>query len=330
MAEIVSTIASVTDFTNWVASLPSDLVTDGNSYTAEITNAAELVFPASGSPIANFTQTCDATHFITIRAKAGNSFRDAGDGPLKYDPARGAALNISPSYNYGIECSQGYSTPSYLVLEGLQVYSAGLYCQGIIYLNGATCLVDGCLAQGYVRSGYSYVAAIGQNTVVKNSAVVTDNSGGASCSGVAFSYYGGYQSLNNTLICPTGATQCRAVSTSSATLFKNTAAFGFASLNATNVAAGSANNATDQTAGFVAGDLANVVFANQFQGVTQVSPDARLKSGSVLIDAGVTDSNVTVDIFNTTRPQGSYPDIGCYEVAAAAPAAGSDLIFNMF
>ena len=90
-----------------------------------------------------------------------------------------------------------------------------------------------------------------------------------------------------------------------------------------------ASSDTTATARFPTGSINSVAGTAAFENPT--TGDFRLKTGSVLIDAGVTISGFTTDIIGTTRPQGAGYDIGAFEYgsgASSTPIAFSGSVSN--
>jgi hypothetical protein len=105
---------------------------------------------------------------------------------------------------------------------------------------------------------------------------------------------------------------------------ENCAVFGFSNFNSGTVSGlTGSNNCSDQTIGFGSSNQASKTYANQFQNTLDASQDFRLKTGADCFDTGVTDTTnlpAANDIANTSRPQSTAWDIGCWELIVAAPA----------
>ena len=99
MGTVTKTIGSAggrdySTLSGWAASLPPDLVTDGNSYEGHCYNDSEFI--GSGSSLLRLSgHTTDATHRITLTTGPGQSFRDNANvqtNALTYNQANGVAL----------------------------------------------------------------------------------------------------------------------------------------------------------------------------------------------------------------------------------------------
>src|SRR5437660_1117226 len=128
----------------WAASLPANLVSDGNSYRGECYNDAE--FTGSSTLLTLSGHTTDASHTITLTTGAGQSFRDnAGvqSNALAYNQANGVAITSSVGYAVGtFNIADANVTISNLQIKNTASNGLAGYSEG----SGVTALtVDNCI-----------------------------------------------------------------------------------------------------------------------------------------------------------------------------------------
>src|ERR1035437_9016454 len=100
MALIVKTIGATgrqyATINLWDASVPSNLVTDGNSYEGDMYNDAEF----AGSQLLA-AHTTNSTHTLLLTAAAGQSFQDNANvrtNALKYNVSNGVGIRSTAGY----------------------------------------------------------------------------------------------------------------------------------------------------------------------------------------------------------------------------------------
>src|SRR6478672_9252824 len=104
MPTVVKTIGSgggrdYSTLAAWGASLPANLVTDGNSYEGDCYNDSE--FTGSATLLTLSGHTTDASHTITLTTGPGQSFRDNANvqtNALNYSSSSGVGINSSVAY----------------------------------------------------------------------------------------------------------------------------------------------------------------------------------------------------------------------------------------
>jgi hypothetical protein len=325
MAIIVKTVGSVgrqyTTHQAAIDSIPKNLVTDGNSYVIESWPDSEFVYITQVMLIQGFTT--DATHFLTFRCASGKSFHENASvetNALRYNPANGVAIKMTSNYTAAIE-----NYASYTVFDGLQILgtnytSTGIFSHDIAsFVTIKNCIFDG---KPQATSGVN-VRADGLNNLLQNILIINRQ---PDTKGIV-TFYGNTIIESNTIVCIDTVTGSTAIQTDAAsTIVRNNAIFGFTTpLAVANAIAGDGHNATDAasfTGGGGTNSLTGLTKANQFVSGDGTTPDFRTKTGSALIDAGVTTSNTTA-INSLTRPTGAAFDIGAWEFASppAAPNA---------
>src|SRR6266566_6837248 len=101
----------------FLAAVPANLVTDGNSYVGNCYNDA--VF--DDGQISFSGHTTDSTHTITVQAAPGQSFRDnvsAQTNALRWNQSNGVALQRTVAASTTITTGDDY-----VFLSGLQIKS---------------------------------------------------------------------------------------------------------------------------------------------------------------------------------------------------------------
>jgi hypothetical protein len=309
MATITSTIGTASrnysTLQAWEDALPASAVAAGNDYVGEVYKDSEFVVAL---PLIIAGIVTDATHGITLRAAAGQSFRNNANvrtNALRYNAANGVAIRGTSGYNSAIEI-QGVH---YVTFDGLQI--AHQNNGRAIFSSGATpgsnTTVQNCLceAPGSFASG---LRIDGANAVVRNTLVV--NTG----SGLAMQMTGANGKLHGNTVVKTGTAAVTGIQGNSSTEIRNTVSANFATCFTGMTAANCSNNASTDATAPGANSKTALTLASLFEAP---GTDYRTKSGSALIDAG-TVVGLAVDISNTARPQGSAYDIGAWEVTAPA------------
>lgn len=313
-----TTISAARDYATlaaWRASVPDNLVTDGNAREALLYNDGEEVVSTSSFAYIYFdpgTTVTSATCFIRVKAAPGERLYG---GRLAYDPTMGPAIrNTGTGYVF-------YADSSNVYVEDVQFKTSDIYasCFG---LGGSSSYAKNCVFESnrdnagsstvVARAGATMVNVVGINRSVNGKAFAGGitahfinctaiRPSNVAAGGVAFSF--DFNS-NNTL------RNCLALGFSQLVEFTNSAAV-----------ANSGNNVTSGTSS-IAGDVQNVVYADQVVQGSNASntEDYRIKAGSAAINAGIattgTGSN-QYDIYGTYR---QTPDVGAYEIPEAANA----------
>jgi hypothetical protein len=287
----------------WEDALPVSAVAAGNDYVGEVYKDSEFVV---GVPLLIAGTTTDATHGITLRAAAGQSFRDNPNvrtNALRYSAANGVAIRGTSGYNSAIEIQ----VPN-VTLDGLQIahQNNGRTVYGQVNAP-ANVTIKNCICEA-PGSFASAMRLDGNNSTVQN--IVLVNTG----TGTTLQFFGAGAKLIGCTVVKTGTAGTTGVQGTSTTEIRNTVAANFTTCFTGLTAANCSNNAsTDATAPGANSKTAQAL-ASLFEAP---GTDYRTKAGSALIDAG-TAAGLAVDISGTARPQGSAYDIGAWEVAAAA------------
>lgn len=306
MATIVHSIGSAAgrDFSTvaaWISSLPSDLVADGNSYVGELYADSELTF----SGTLTFSGNTDAAHNITLRAAAGQGWRDNANvqtNPFAYNPANGVALKNTDSY---VSTGVFVVNAAYTLIQGIQLHCTGYHGRSIS-TNAA-----GVVIEDVILKVNDFDMYLRQGSILRNSLVYQSVAAKAVNNDYSTSTY-----ENSTFFGAPGNTNAFTGGVAGLTL-KNVAFFNYSSLSDRSAANTFDHCASDQTLPSGSGNLSGLVASSQFVSTTAGSEDFRLLSSSALRNAGATLSDVTDAANNLPRPQGSAYDIGAWEFQEA-------------
>jgi len=308
----------------WAASLPANLVTDGNSYEGDCYNDSE--FTGSATLLTLSGHTTDASHTITLTTGPGQSFRDNANvqtNALNYSSSNGVGINSSVAYAGTISI-----TDSNVFLSNLQIKNTGSH--GRVLISEGTSLsivMDDCI---FVKTGTSaYVVAVsGGGQKIRNSLLLAAGSGisyilaGSLSTGVGMPdlYFCDLVAASDVGTPPIEAIHC----VYSSSTVENCAIFGCAALSGGSTTITFTSCMTD-LASPPAGVTGSKTYAKQFQNTTAASGDFREKAGADLQGSGTADgTNGATDIAGTARPQGGHWDIGCWELLISVTIVAAD------
>lgn len=299
----------------WEDALPATLT---ENEIGEAYNDSE--FSSTGRICTFAGVTTSASFGITLRAAAGQSFRDHASvqsNALFYSQTRGVAMRGNTGgYDRTIVIEVDYVTLSGLQLLSQQGGAAG----GAVVSNSTSgktnVVVEHCIVDGERNTvvGAGTITMVGGT--LRNLLVITRGTGG---NGISFSYPdANVLVLNVTLVRPTtytaGGTALEALS-GTTTAIRNCAVFGFTTFANNNARFTGYNNCADITIGFGTSNQESKTYSNQFE---NTATDFRIKTGADCVNNGATEAAASPDIANTTRPQSSAYDIGCWELVVAA------------
>jgi hypothetical protein len=298
-------------------STPADFVADGNAYILECYADSEFVL--TGAVLTTSARTTDSTHNLTIRAAAGQSWRDNASvqtNAFAYVAANGVAFRTSGTYLSAFTI--GISN---VVVDGLQISCTGSPSSPItINSTAAAVTIQNCIAMGKPAAGGAILAFSGAGSCTAiNNLLIADTS--TACTGVKLS--NASIAVGNTIVRPSNRTAggVAIAATYGTAIVRDCAIFGFASANTGTFNADGHNGTDFSSAPGTTGNVTGLVYANQFvNNSTAVSPDFKLVSSSGLVDVGVVDTThipTATDAANTSRPQGSAWDIGAWEYKSA-------------
>lgn len=298
----------------WEASLPANLVTDGNSYVGQCFNDSE--FTGSTTLCTLSGHTTDASHTITLTTGAGQSFRDNASvrsNALRYNATNGVGITSTIAGTVIVVSDQN------VVISNLQIKNTGGYGPALKTI-GTNTVVDFCI----LASARESVAADGSQKYRNTLMYTTTGAIGALCNSNSFSGIGGPAFYFCNFLVPsdlTAASEAFNGAYSTGTM-ENCAVFNCTAANAGSTTWTFTTCMTDIASpptGFSGGKT----YGNQFVTTTAAAFDAREKTGADLQGAGTSDAtNGATDISGTARPQGGKWDIGAWELTSAAPASG--------
>jgi hypothetical protein len=316
----------VTSFVSWMATLPANVGTSGNTYVCNVIGK-----------LTDYNQTlaghsCTATNYITITAPAGQSFADNA-GRLAYNAAAGSAWESRNDHSSMLTISD-----SYTVLSRLQFYSTGNTMRAV-FVNAMNCWVDRCIIESQQRNGLGVLLLYGPggcNHLVSNTLCVS-RTGGAN--GIEITSVS--TAINCTVVRPAdigAGSSGQGINLNYGTnTIRNCAIFGFFDNAITPTPNADGHNVTDiANCPGTTGNITGATYANQFENNTDYGADFRLKPGSDCINAGVTDTTNLpsgADIFGISRPYGASWDVGANEwkkaplvaqIGTGGAAAGRD------
>lgn len=303
MADITSTVGTASrnysTLQAWEDALPASAITAGNNYIAELYKDSEFV---AAVPLLVAGCATDSTHTLTIRAAAGQSFRDNANvrtNLLRYNAANGVAIRGTSGYNAAIEIQVPFVT-----LDGLQVaHTNNGRAVYSVTNTPANITISNCVMEA-PGSFAAVVRCEGVNALFQNSAIL--NTGG----GTTLWIVGTSPKVYSSTLAKIGTAGSPGILTSTTAEIRNTVAANFATCFSGMNAANCSNNAATDATAPGAGSLQSLTLATLFEAP---GTDYRTKAGAALIDAGTT-IGPTVDISNTAR--GTVYDIGAWEVAS--------------
>jgi hypothetical protein len=303
--------------TSWIAALPMNLVTDGNSYVGQCYNDSVFNNPAdNGMTFSGFTT--DATHTITLTAAAGQSFIDNPNrltNALRFNSANGVSIVQPGDHVFVIQAGSPYIT-----ISRIQAKGTGGGIPRFFFFLTSNCTVDNCIVESTTKNNNTGILYFDSAGTIRNTLIVSTGT-----NQIGLEVYNGTKVINCTLVRPPeyGAGLYGYLLSGSGNTVRNSCSFGFADNPAGSGTTADGHNCVDTTAcpGTV-GNITNAVFANQFLNTVYATLDCRLKIGSNAINAGVTDTtNIpsAADIVGTARPQGASWDIGAWEYTSPGP-----------
>lgn len=316
-----------TSFQSWWNGIgtPTDDIVGSIGFTGSaITTSAGTQFLSAGAlTVGSFT--------ITLKAAPGDSARDKnGSGAHAF---RTDCLNLTlPSTYAGFPMNYIDISCANVIFEGLQFkdpLSTSL-CSIINTNSGASgFILRDCILDGYGPDGGS-IAGFGDSATLYNNLFVDRTGSTSTAQTVGTSVMGvAVNGANNTFVAPNGYTGTGwQNNTTVLSTIKNSVFIGYTQ-PAANVTANSltvSNSAFDVSNSWMApfsvtngsGNLFSITPSNNFVSTTT---DFNLKSGSVLLNAGATDTTdipSADDFFYRHRPLGTSWDIGSVEYLPAS------------
>jgi hypothetical protein len=324
----------------WIASLPTDLVADGNSYRGECyndigvgaTNDGE--FDDRSMNIAGHNTSID--YNITLTTAPGHSFRDHASkatNRLSYNQSVGVGIKSDNGHTNLLAASDPYTT-----ISNLQIWTMGSSVHGL-NANANNVTFANIIAQGTLRDNrYSMYFSLdgASNSVFYNclAIVMRDYTFGLSGGhGFQGGSYGNY--INCTSVKPfensagqvPGSNDGGFALSYGQSLVRNCMSFGFIYNYNQQPGVADGHNCTDTAViSGTTGNLVNQFYGDQFVNPSQVPPtamDFRLKNSSNGLNTGVDVTTVTLqggriisitdDMLGNARPTNGLWEIGCEE-----------------
>jgi hypothetical protein len=340
MGTIVNTVGSAVGrdyatLADWWSAIPSDLVTDGNSYIADLYNDSEFLLSAT---VELTGKTTDATHTITIEAADGQGWNQNGSVITVYNPANGVAFSCStPITSFMFTCFTNYVT-----IQDIQ-----FKCDqgGALFFgnDGQNSNISGCLIETTTdsASGPPLVYLERDSSLLSGSALFINNViiSRNSLNAIRIDDTSGYTDslYYNTFVCSTNGAAYGLIiepwnGGGGVINLANNAIFGFTNTAVSQtgtVTLNANNNATDLSSIPGSNSLTDLTFADQFVNIDDSVRDFRISTvslsntitvtiyASALVGAGTSAGSIGADVFGITRPTVVYSnyDIGATEIS---------------
>lgn len=262
--------------------------------------------------------TTPGSFVTTMQPAPGEGWKDnVGNGAIGLGSStRGVMIESQTGYTSTIKASSVG-----VALLGLQISGNNNNYQ-TLYNNSGNLILDGCIIQATSICAKFYVDSSGGRIInnvfiaINNILTVQVELDSLAVGQIFF--------MNNLVIRPTNFVAGGIGVDGSASVisdFSDNAIFGFTVAPTGNTWAGS-NNASDVAACIPPGTTGNLSSA-PFTVATFTQPSAattlniRLPISSVLVNAGINNGLVSIDMLGTSRPQGLTSDIGPFELSAA-------------
>ncbi|MCC6193748.1 MAG: hypothetical protein IT518_04695 [Burkholderiales bacterium] len=308
---VTKTIGTGGDYTtlqSWEDAAPANLVTADQVWRGEVLNSlsgsTSILLTISGG-------TTDATRYKELTATAGASFVDNANvrtNALRANSANGVLISGSPSYTHLV-----YVTEQNVHISRLQFHTTNSDSYRALAVTGSGGFVEQCIIETSSNSN-SNRQTFEINGEAHNCLIVNRAASGSNGI-VRFDNSNG--TLRNCTIVAVNGTLTEAFNNNYRTItLINVAVFGTTKANAPNgttnktncyTSAGSNNTGWSTT-------TYDTSTGSGFENISSGTHDLRIKSTSVLKDAGNNDSNITVDISGFTR---STHDVGAWEYGSS-------------
>lgn len=317
MATIVEkTIGTTGDYATidaWFAACPADLVAADQVWRGLLQNQEFVI----GASLVFTGKTVDSTRYVELTTQAGASFLDHANkatNALRYNAANGAAIRLTAASTIALLIQQRYTRISKIQIQAPNIASASSAIS-VSGTNGLYADIDKCIIEGGTTTSSNGVVLL-NTSVIRNCAIIQNGTAAAS---PIINLILASTAINCTMVSISTTLTAGIKCTYAASTVKNIYV-GNVSANVTGTAPTKTNcYSSFAETGFTLAPFSTATFEN----ITAGSVDLRLKAGSVLLDAGVTDAtNSATDILGVARPQGASYDVGAYELpVASSPAA---------
>ena len=256
--------------------------------------------------------TVDATRYKELTAGVAASFRDninVQTNALRYNAANGVSLRSTGAI------ATVTVDENYFRMSKLQIAQTGSV-YAIYSYDVSSGLIEFCIIEA---ANTTTVARIGNLTILRNNLIVQR----ATAANRICDFIANATIFNCTFLAPDDLatapavvlvgqygvaytlTNCALFAGNSASAIKFGTAFTF-------------NHCYSDISG--TSGVTQVPYGDVFENIVDATRDFRLKTGSPLIDVGLTDStHAANDIAGTARPSGSGYDVGCWEFVSGGP-----------
>jgi len=253
------------------------------------------------------------TNFITLTTGTGQSFADTNTNALTVNQTNGVLIANSATFTNVVTIAENFVT-----LQKLQIQNTDTQGESAVFNNTASLtsfLIDSCILFNTGNNGGNSVICELRSGKAINSVFISINA--ATKNGIVGPY--GTETVVNCTVVKCSDVSGTGTGINTAAKVTNCAIFGWATTGSS-ISAGT-NNASDQTISWGSANQASKTYTSQFVGTTVASQNFRTKTGAALLDNGATDTTdipAAVDIFGTSRPQGSAWDIGAHELSSSS------------
>jgi len=313
--------AEIADWWNWV---PESLVAQRRSHVGLLDKTAVFAYPTLNMS----GKTTSPEFSLLLRPRPGHAWYEHPDfltGPLRYNPERGVAIELSYQYNdlLTVGC-ENFAVESCQIKSKDQAWSGGCLVRVAAYNSPLrmnfidTGVIAGRWSVGVKTMGDGHYGNIVWIPGSPEFAVHHDTQGG---------FW-----ENNTIVGASdgGAATDTIALTSSRGTHRNNAFFGFAenfrsyygtAVDFLNCATDKAENmAFAVSTGKKENNLYGLAATDQFMNTTKLGCDLRVKEGSAFYNAGATPSSWNTRSINGARVKQGVVDIGAWEAPRRLPS----------
>lgn len=309
----VKTIGPSGDYTTlqaWEDAAAADLVSADEIWEGQIQSGAS--FSGSAAQLTVSGSTTDATRYKHLTVASGGSFADNSANALRYDEAQGAYIKSTGGY---LTCIS--ATENYFRMSRVQVRTDDTSAN-TVSMTGTGSRMDRCIIRGK-KTGLTITGN------VYNSLFESLTPGGATSPFVVLQGTGTF--ANNTVLCPgSAATAAKGITQNySTSTITNVVICGFGAdfdKHGPSTVTFSNCYGVTSTTGYSGVTTGLAFTTSTFANVTGATLDAKLVTGSALVDAGTTVAAADPDIFGTTR---STYDVGAHEFSGGGGGGGGSV-----
>jgi len=311
------TIGATGDYSTiqaWEDACPSNLVSTTQTWRGECENEEFVVSGATSLTVSGMTTS--STYYLELTTEAGASFKDhtdAATNPIRYDSAKGAAIHNSYVYGYGIDIKANID----FKLSNLQLKNSSQNNRQAIYHpypGTAPMFIDDCIIQSNKAAAIFNFQTGGSDSVVTNTAIITDGTG-------TYLHRGNRIQYRNCTLLSTGTLTRFSQDYYGAPTWDNCLFLGAPTEFAASGDSATVDYCTTDLSSWQGATATNSNLSATASSEIEDSVgapnavDLRLKASATSEDGGKSSGMPTTDIVGQTR-SGSY-DIGCWEIQAS-------------